>query len=322
MSARRPLLLPLVPLYRAGLALKQRFQPAPHRLTAPVISVGSLSAGGAGKTPLVLLLAEILQSNGHTPDILTRGYGRTGTATEQVDPAGTAARFGDEPLLLARRGLPVFVGADRLPAGHLAESTSSPNRVHLLDDGFQHRQLFRNLDIVLLTAQNLADHLLPAGNLREPLSALRRADILVLRSEEADTLRPTVAPFGKEIWTVERRLTLPQRPSRPLVFCGLARPEGFLAMLAAEGITPAAENIFADHHPYTARDIETLLTSAFQAGADSFLTTEKDAVKLTPDLRGRLETLGPLVVAQLHLSFPTPEAERVAISLLTAALEP
>ena len=188
----RPLLLPFAPLFRAAVAAKNLAYAngwvTTRKLRGPVVSVGGLSVGGAGKTPLVIRLAQLLQADGLHVDVLSRGYGRSSTTTQRVDPTGTAADFGDEPLLIARRtGVPVFVGASRFQAGLLAEQANDPigePALHLLDDGFQHRQLARDIDIVLVAERDLDDYLLPAGNLREPLSALRRASLLVVRDEE------------------------------------------------------------------------------------------------------------------------------------------
>jgi tetraacyldisaccharide 4'-kinase len=193
-------LLPLAPLYGAALTVKRRlFQLGwlkQHRLQNPVISVGSVSAGGAGKTPMVLMLARTLRHRDYNVKILTRGYKRSSSNTARVEPFDDAAWHGDEPVLLAQRsGVPVYVGADRYKAGVMAEQAEPSERlvVHLLDDGFQHRRLARDVDIVLLTQADVEDSLLPAGNLREPLAALAAADVVVLREEEADSLRSVVA---------------------------------------------------------------------------------------------------------------------------------
>jgi tetraacyldisaccharide 4'-kinase len=315
MSARRPILLPLAPLYGAALAMKRRlFQWGwlkQRRLANPVISVGSVSAGGAGKTPMVLMLARALRHRGYTVRILTRGYKRASNITTQVEPFDDPAVHGDEPVLLAQRsGVPVYVGADRYEAGLMAEQ-HEPSMVHLLDDGFQHRQLARDADIVLLTQADVQDTLLPAGNLREPLAAVSEADIVVLREEEADSLRSVVAGLSRPdktplLWVIRRTLSLGEGgdvalPSRPFAFCGIARPESFTKMLAAQGYEPMETMIFPDHHAYDEEDIQRLLESARQVEANGFVTTEKDAVKLTPILRDRLEILGPLIVARLSV---------------------
>jgi tetraacyldisaccharide 4'-kinase len=318
MSVRRPLLLPLAPLYGAVLALKRRLFRwgwlKQRHLQNPVISVGSVSAGGAGKTPMVLMLARLLRHRGYDVRILTRGYKRSSLKTARVEPFDDAAWHGDEPVLLAQRsGVPVYVGADRYEAGVMAEQAESSDRlvVHLLDDGFQHRRLARDVDIVLLTQADVEDNLLPAGNLREPLAAVADADVVVLREEEADSLRSVVAGLGgtkapPAIWVIRRSLSLGEGgeiplPSRPLAFCGIARPESFTKMLAAHGYEPMDAMIFPDHHAYDERDVHRLLERARQVEANGFVTTEKDAVKLTPVLRDRLETVGPIVVARLSV---------------------
>jgi tetraacyldisaccharide 4'-kinase len=317
MSARRPLLLPLVPLYGAVLALKQQMFRwgwlQQHRLPNPVISVGSVSAGGAGKTPMVLMLAKTLRHRGYAVRILTRGYRRGSALTTRVEPFDDAAWHGDEPVLLAQQsGVPVYEGADRYEAGVLAERNEPSEKlvVHLLDDGFQHRQLARDVDIVLLTQADVEDTLLPAGNLREPLTALAGADIVVLREEEAGFLHSVVAGLsGKKtpaIWVISRTLSLGEGgavalPSRPFAFCGIARPEGFTKMLAEQGYQPTDGTFFPDHHAYNDDDVRLLLKRARQVEANGFVTTEKDAVKLTPVLLGHLETLGPVVVARLSV---------------------
>jgi tetraacyldisaccharide 4'-kinase len=315
----------MVPIYWTGLTVKNalyaRGRLSIRGLTRPVVSVGSLSAGGAGKTPVVLMLAELLAAHGVGVDVLSRGYGRGSGAVEEVDAAGDAERFGDEPLEMARRGVRVFVGADRWAAGRLAEESAKADSsaalrndkqqelgndnkagVHLLDDGFQHRRLQRELDVVLLTLEDARDWLLPAGNLREPLWSLGRADVVVIREDEADELAGLV-PAAVETWVVRRELMLPvERPRSPLVFCGIARPEGFLAMLGAAGCAAAGEVVFGDHHVYGAEDFARLVEAAQRAGADGFCTTAKDAVKIPAAARAQLEAIGPVVVAELRVS--------------------
>jgi tetraacyldisaccharide 4'-kinase len=318
MRVRRPLLLPFVPLYGAALAIKrQLFRLGllkQHRLTHPVISIGSISAGGAGKTPMVLMLARVLRRRGYAVKILTRGYGRSSDRIERVEPYDDAVFHGDEPVLLAQRsGVPVFAGADRYRVGLLAEQDEELEKivVHILDDGFQHRQLARDVDIVLLTQEDVEDRLLPAGNLREPLSALREADVIVLREEEAETLRSFVQRLmgpGRRptIWVIGRCLSLGEAgevslPALPFAFCGIARPESFVSMLNSEGCMPVGQIAFPDHHSYGDRDIARLLEQARHKGADGFVTTEKDAVKLTPLMLDRLAAVGPVIVTRLNV---------------------
>ncbi len=315
-SVRRPCLLPLVPFYRAGLGLKNRFVERNtfrvEHLARPVISIGSLSAGGAGKTPVVIALAHLLQQNGVAVDVLSRGYGRRSAVgadqVAEVNPQGSAAAFGDEPLEMARAGLSVYVGADRFRAGLLAEHTGD-RAGHLLDDGFQHRRLARDLEIVLLTAQELTDTLLPAGNLREPLSSLGRANIVILREEEVEALTSIVDAFSvATIWIIRRTLRIESAPlARPFAFCGIARPEGFVRMLAAAGQAPAHTLLFGDHHAYTPSDIERILAEARGVQADGFYTTAKDLVKFSDHWLTLLETIGPVHAPALEVKLDSPD---------------
>jgi tetraacyldisaccharide 4'-kinase len=270
-----------------------------RRLEQPVISVGSLSSGGAGKTPFVIALGELLQARGIRFDVLSRGYRRKTRGVLVVEPEGSAADFGDEPLLIARRlGVPVIVGERRYEAGRVAEEKFQL-QLHLLDDGFQHRSLARDFDIVLLATGDSHDRLLPSGRQREPLSSLQRADAVVL---------PTGLPAEypalrlKAIWRIERELVLPNPPPAPIAFCGIARPEQFFAQVRAAGISPAAQLSFGDHHAYDQNDVQRLLAARARLQAGGFLTTEKDAVNLGP-----LEPdLQPLAIAVLKLTVDRP----------------
>ena len=266
-----------------------------HRLQGPVISVGNLSMGGSGKTPLVMLLGELLKSRGIPFDVLSRGYGRKSRGALLVDPGGLATQFGDEPLLIARKlQVPVIVGEDRFDAGGLAESKFGP-QLHLLDDGFQHRHLYRDLDIVLVTPQDANDRLVPAGRLREPVGSLRRADAIVLTSGAAPESLPT---DGKLIWRVRRGIVPQDVPLRPVVFCGIARPQNFILQLRSANIEPAAEAFYRDHHAYTESDIRDLLALKDKSAGDGFVTTEKDAV----NLGFHLTALQPLSVVPVRMN--------------------
>lgn len=308
----RPLLLPLVPLYAAGVALQSWLagRASAVRLRSPVVSVGSLSAGGAGKTPFVIALGELLRRNGVAVDVLSRGHGRTSTETLRVDAAGDAAMFGDEPLLIARRlACAVYVARERVLAGRMAETDRStlrqPAALHLLDDGFQHRRLHRTVDLVLLTAEDVADTLLPAGNLREPLRTLQRATVLVLRADEADLLRPMIASwFAGPVWVIERHFGFVEgsASARPLAFCGIARPDNFYRSLADAGVQPVDFVAGKDHQIYDDAAIAKLVQRAGASGADGFVTTAKDAVKLTAAHRRTLATIGPLAVGDVQVT--------------------
>ena len=294
---------PLTALYGAASGLRNslfdRGVLQLHRLEQPVISVGGLSAGGAGKTPFVIALGELLKARGIRFDILSRGYRRKTQGVLVVEVEGSAADFGDEPLLIARRlGVPVIVGERRYEAGRVAEQKFQP-QLHILDDGFQHRSLARDFDIALLTADDFRDRLLPSGRLREPLSSLERADAVVLPSGLA---AEHPAMRQKPIWRVERDLVLPDLPSAPILFCGIARPEQFFAQVRAAGITPAAQLSFGDHHAYDRSDIQRLLAARNRLKAGGFLTTEKDRINL-----GVLQSeLDPLAIAVLKLTLDRP----------------
>jgi tetraacyldisaccharide 4'-kinase len=265
-----------------------------RKLRGPVVSIGNLSVGGSGKTPFVLLLGELLKARGVKFDILSRGYGRQARGVALVDPGGAARDFGDEPLLLARRlTAPVIVGEDRYEAGTFAERKFD-TQLHLLDDGFQHRALARDFDIVLVTPEDARDRLLPAGRLREPLTSLRRADAVVLTSGSY----PEAFPLdGKLIWRARRGISPQNVPSCPVVFCAIARPQNFLMQLRTATIEPVAQAFYRDHHAYTEQDIHDLLQLRQQSEADGFVTTEKDAI----NLGGYLSALQPLAVVPVKM---------------------
>jgi len=315
----RRLLLPLIPLYRSALAyrelrLRLGFEPV-RRLRFPVVSVGNLSTGGSGKTPLTIALAKLLTERGLHVDVLSRGYGRESQLAAQVNPEGSAKEFGDEPLLIAREaGLPVFVASQRYEAGLLAEAEeqqAAENRqpaVHLLDDGFQHRQLARDVDILLLDRRDWQDGLLPAGNLREPLRAARRASVIAIPANEP-ALEGELRRWGwkKPIWRLKRVMEIPAENGTVAVFCGIARPEQFFAGIKAAGFEIALQRAFPDHHSYTARDLERLAAAARATGASALLTTEKDLVRLGK-LTSELPRSLPLRTAHLRVEIENQDA--------------
>jgi tetraacyldisaccharide 4'-kinase len=309
-----PLLLaPLSLVYASVMrARNARFDRTPPlKLGWPVVSVGNLSVGGAGKTPLVICLAHLLQREGLAPDVLSRGYGRSRPTVERVDPTGSADQFGDEPLLIARSaGVPVYVGANRYEAGLLAENESRRPSVHLLDDGFQHRQLARDLDIVVMHRSDLQQRLLPAGRLREPLASLRRAGVIVLRHEDAE-LEPALRAHTQtdcRFWRIRRSLTLQSPMQRAVAFCAVARPSEFFAGLASIGAGLVEQVRFRDHHRYTVADIDRLAELGRRVGCDGFVTTAKDEVKLDAAMRSRLNTVAPLQTAALTVQIEDEQA--------------
>ncbi len=287
-SARK-LLLPLVPAYRLALALRElrlgtRLEPV-RRLGWPVVSVGNLSTGGAGKTPLTIALSKKLESHGLRVDVLSRGYGRNSQHAARVNPDGTAEEFGDEPLLIAREtGVPVYVAGQRYEAGLLAEAERSADSrfgLHLLDDGFQHRQLHRDVDVLLLNRWDWEDGLLPAGNLREPLRAARRAGVIAIPADDTE-LEDALSAWGwrEPIWRLRRAMQVPAVDDQVVAFCGIARPEPFFAGLEAAGLRIAARIPFPDHHRYTSADLKSLISTAQKTGAAALMTTGKDKVRL------------------------------------------
>jgi tetraacyldisaccharide 4'-kinase len=344
-SSARPWLAPLVPLHRLGLALRglrlSTGLEAVRRLRGPVISIGNLSTGGAGKTPLTIALAQALTRRGLQVDVLSRGYGRSSRVAARVDPAGTADEFGDEPLLIAREAaVPVYVAPKRYQAGLLAErdlerpmgvkgTGFSPymetaesdgasalegnidaniSGIHLLDDGFQHRQLHRDIDILLVDRRDWQDRLLPAGNLREPLAAVRRATCLAVPADDRE-FEAELRVWGWQgpIWHLHRRMDVPRIDGPVVAFCGIARPEQFFNGLESDGLYPAARVAFADHHRYTPADLDRLRDTAHRLGAAAFITTEKDRVRLGK-LGARLAELCPLETAALRIRIEDEEA--------------
>jgi tetraacyldisaccharide 4'-kinase len=304
------LLRPLTGLYAAAVAARNSLYDGgafkARQLSWPVISVGNLRVGGAGKTPFVIMLGELLQQRKLAFDVLSRGYGRQSRGIKLVDEKGSAGEFGDEPLLIANKlGVPVIVGEDRYAAGKFAEQAFAELRpahgeswMHILDDGFQHRGLARDFDIVLVTKDDIHDQLLPAGRLRESLDALRRADVIVMEEGSGTDGLPLE---GKQLWRVKRRLEINAEslPKRLIVICGTARPERFVEDLRQAGVEIAAQAIFRDHHTYGESDVRKLLRIREQHQAGGFVTTEKDAINLAGC--SAASELKPLIVVPLKM---------------------
>lgn len=270
-------------------------------LDCPVVSVGSLAAGGSGKTPLAGHVARLMRDFGERPAVLSRGYRRPrpqdGVVLVRDQEAIRAAWdvAGDEPFMLARslRGVVVLVGADRYLAGRLAERWFGCS-VHLLDDGFQHLALERDIDLLVVRLDEPDDaRVLPAGRLRERLETARVADaLLVPDASAADASALAVRlgvprAFGVRRRTGELRRAEDGQPVadvavKALAVAGIARPERFFEDLERAGIVVAARRTYRDHHPYTAADLRDLVGAARVAGADWIVTTEKDLVRLLP----------------------------------------
>jgi tetraacyldisaccharide 4'-kinase len=281
----------------------------------PVVSIGNLSTGGAGKTPLTIALAKALTVRGLHVNVLSRGYGRRRSALPLlVDPVGTAQEFGDEPLLIAREAeVPVYVAAERYEAGLMAERDAAQAGAHLLDDGFQHRQLARDVDILLLSRSDFEGHLLPAGNLREPLRAAERAQVIAIPANEPDVEAEIKRRgWNAQIWRLRRRMEVPPTAGPVAAFCGIARPDQFFQGLESAGVKLVARTAIADHHDYTDADLARIESAARAAGATALLTTEKDRIRIGV-LASTLVASLPLQTVQLRIEI---EDEGAAIDWL------
>jgi tetraacyldisaccharide 4'-kinase len=285
----RLLLWPLSALYAVWMAIRAflyaRGVLRRERLQKPVISVGNLTVGGTGKTPMVIWLAERLASAGQRVTVLSRGYHGKGSSSDEVElmkrRLGENVQFG--------------VGANRFAEARRLEAETD---VFLLDDGFQHLKLQRDADILLndVTRPLQREWLLPAGRLREPLSAAQRADITVLTRTELASSRVALQS-GKPIFSAtskfrawrragvyqERQKDGPQPGSAVFAFCGIGNPKAFYGNLGSWGVRIAGNQSFRDHYRYTAEDLRDLQLAAQRAGAASLVTTEKDLANLPPD---------------------------------------
>lgn len=296
----RLLLTPCSWLWRAGNRVKA--SRTPRALSTPVISIGGLTMGGAGKSPMVAHLAARLRESGRDPAILTRGYKRA-SRDPLIVPRGesaSASAAGDEASIFIGQGnAHVGIGADRYAVGREMEETLAPG-LFLLDDGFQHRRLARTRDIVLIDAADpLAGGVFPLGRLREPLDGLARADAIVLTRCEPGRFYPAVerllARFKVPIFrsrviplewislTGDRAAAGSFHPARPGAFCGLGDPSAFWRTLERLGIQLEFRREFMDHHKYAGGELEQLAR-----GATVLLTTEKDAINLPAGAAARI----------------------------------
>jgi tetraacyldisaccharide 4'-kinase len=289
-------------------------------LGARTISVGNITTGGTGKTPLVAYIAKYLIEKGETVCILTRGYGRRDPKKRVLVSAGrnilaVPGDAGDEPVELAKKlnGKAVIIAdADRVSAGEWAKREFGVTRF-VLDDGFQHRRVKRDLDIVCIDATNPfgGGEVLPAGRLREPLGNLARADAIVItRSDlvenisnlrsEISNLAPDAKIFAaqnrSQIFDIKTGSKVSVGEEAVLAFCGLGNPEGFFKQIALDGIDVLSKRSFRDHYQYEQSDIDDLEQEARRVGADRFLTTAKDAVKLS-DLNFEI----PILVMEINV---------------------
>jgi len=292
-------------LYRKNILLKSQ------HLSVPVISIGNLTLGGTGKTPMVRYVTRLLLDRGLRPAIVSRGYG--GKATGAVNVVSDGAKIlltpdmaGDEPFMLAEAlpGVPVLTGPERVKVARHAIQEFGVNRI-VMDDGFQHLAVSRDLDLVLFSARTLLGNgrVFPGGPLREPLSALGRAHGFVItgvdsgnRSSVDDFQRRLQGAFPEKpvfageylpagIWHSRqgKAVTLAEaREMAVFAFAGIANPDSFRQTLRQEGFSLVGFKEFRDHHGYTAQDVAVLVTAAQAHGAKALITTEKDFVKLRP----------------------------------------
>jgi tetraacyldisaccharide 4'-kinase len=280
-------------LFKSGL-LRSR------ALTCPVISVGNITVGGSGKTPIVAALCEVLTAKGKSVVILSRGYKRQSSGTEVVSDKNSVLldvkKAGDEPFLLAHKckGVPVIVGKNRFKAGLLAIKKFSPD-VIILDDAFQHIKLRRDLDILLFDSTRAvgSGFMLPRGPLREPASSIKRADIIMIKGKAKGVLQNKYH-FKQQVFTFDysptKLISLSDKKTEAIkglrgkkvfAFSALANPESFYLTAQSCGATIIDKLSFPDHHWFSPADIENIKKHA--KGTDFIVTTEKDLVRLDPD---------------------------------------
>jgi tetraacyldisaccharide 4'-kinase len=287
---------------RAAQLRRSWYERRPHArktLDRPVISVGNLVVGGSGKTPIVATLARLLREMGEKPSVLSRGYARRVRADGVVVVSDGARvlepveRSGDEPQMLARTltGVPVLVSSDRYLAGRLAEQRFGCT-VHLLDDGFQHLQLSRTIDLLLVSPDDLAERVVPSGRLREGLDAARAADAVLVSGTREEAGRVSAALNIANAFTTTTRFgplsalcadeTAPASPNgtRIVAVAGIARPERFFRALHDQGWNVVREIVFPDHHWFSPRDLASINDEAQAAHARVVVTTEKDAMRV------------------------------------------
>jgi tetraacyldisaccharide 4'-kinase len=303
---------------------RRRMERQPQRrrhLARPVISVGNLSVGGTGKSPIVAAIARWLLDQGQRPAVLSRGYARADAIDGVVVVAdgrsiqSTLERSGDEPMMLARQvpGAIVCVSPDRHLAGTLAERELGAT-VHILDDGFQHIELARDLDILVTTIGEIPNgRVIPAGRLREPIDAAARAQVLVVSEATAGAAASEAWALGiSQSCAAIRTLHAPARISnqqsaignqeRILAIAGIAHPERFIQSLKDASWNVVDAMTFPDHHRYSPNDVATIASRMQSSGANAVFTTDKDAV--------RFESLAvsfPLYRVPLIVEFDPPD---------------
>ncbi|MFT3973177.1 MAG: tetraacyldisaccharide 4'-kinase [Amaricoccus sp.] len=294
-GAAARLLMPLAWIW-AAVTRRRLNRPPEARLRVPVVCIGNVTAGGAGKTPVAIALAQRLAARGIAVHIVSRGHGGSLAGPIRVDPARhAAAEVGDEPLLLAAFA-PVWIARDRAAAGRAAEAAGAA--LVLMDDGLQNPDLAKDLSIVVVDAGFGFGNgrVIPAGPLREPVAAgLARARLLLAIGEPAERAAFRAAWPGLGLPVAEGRLAplatgMDWTGLRALAFAGIGRPEKFYATLARLGAEIVATRSFADHEPFEPRLLARLEADAAARGAQ-LVTTEKDAVRLPASFRPKVLVL-------------------------------
>ncbi len=313
-----------------------------RKLPCRVVSIGNLVAGGTGKTPMTIYLATLLKQMGHRPAVLSRGYGGAAekkgiVVSDGFDILCDSDVAGDEPFMMASgiKGIPVIVGRDRYASGMRAIEEFDPD-ILILDDGFQHRRLHRDLDLVLMDAGKMFGngYLLPRGALREPPGMLKRSDAIVLTRCAADTSadnsgnrriavsgnpgihKPVfrtrhltfiagvyggTTPFPREIrsWKPAKVAFSLLEKSSVFVFSGIAGNREFLKAIGNQTRRVVGSMAFSDHHPYTDDELEQIALKAAIAGATYIVTTQKDYVRVAGRIPGEM----PIVVVDVKIAF-------------------
>jgi tetraacyldisaccharide 4'-kinase len=312
-----------------------------YRLPRPVISIGNITLGGSGKTPLVICVAQMLEKLGHTPAVLTRGYGRTrAKETRIVAPGETvlnaAEALGDEPALIQRHVSSAWLGVskNRLKTGKEI-AKRDPKVVFILDDGFQHRKLFRDLDIVIVDASQpvQSNRIFPRGTLREPVSGLHRCDMIVFHGSpkgvQPDTAGLMPQDLKPRVTIVHCKQTIQalvpftswnhnpaaskahgctsKVPKSAYLVSAIGNPERFQRDIRRMGIGGPGATFFPDHHALRQKDWQKCVVKARRKGADTIITTEKDAIKISepPDF--------PLFIAVQRTEIPDTDAFEIIL---------
>lgn len=304
-------------LYGSSVFLRRKMYRKKNRLLkklpVPVISVGNLAVGGTGKTPMTIYLAKLLRKKHYFPAILSRGYGgaferKGGIVSNGNSILADSTQAGDEPLMMAKQlaGIPLIVGRRRYRSGLKAVNKFGCDLI-ILDDGFQHLSLFRNLNIVLMDALRPIGngYLLPRGILREPMSALVDADAVIFTRSPSKKppLVAEILPFMRRfpifwakqdayidhIFNGSKKIDGPAlnnlKGKKVYLFSGIARNNDFHQTITATKAKVMGHDMFGDHHRYTKYEIDTIIKMAIKTRSDWLLTTEKDFARITPPIQ-------------------------------------